>query len=61
MVSMSTCQMRKQYRFIYMEVDDDRNGAYERRKKKSFDGYKKVIATNEEELENFLNFGGKTA
>lgn len=50
MVSMSTCQMSKRYGFIYVDVDDDGNGTYERRKKKSFDWYKKVIASNGEEL-----------
>ena len=50
MVSMSTCQMSKRYGFIYVDVDDEGNGTYERRKKKSFDWYKKVIATNGEDL-----------
>ena len=50
MVSMSTCQMSKRYGFIYVDVDDEGNGTYERRKKKSFEWYKKVIATNGEDL-----------
>jgi len=51
MVSMSTCQMIKRYGFIYVDVDDLGNGTYERRKKKSFEWYKKVIATNGEDLD----------
>ncbi|MBO6047917.1 MAG: family 1 glycosylhydrolase [Erysipelotrichaceae bacterium] len=46
MVSMSTSQMSKRYGFIYVDLDDEGNGTYERRKKKSFDWYKNVIATN---------------
>lgn len=52
MVSMSTCQMSKRYGFIYVDVDDEGNGTYERRRKKSFYWYKKVIATNGEDLSN---------
>lgn len=50
MVSMSTCQMSKRYGFIYVDVDDEGNGTYERKKKKSFKWYKRVIATNGENL-----------
>lgn len=52
MVSMSTCQMSKRYGFIYVDVDDEGNGTYERRRKKSFYWYKKVIASNGEDLSN---------
>lgn len=52
MVSMSTCQMSKRYGFIYVDVDDEGNGTYERKRKKSFYWYKKVIATNGEDLSN---------
>ena len=51
LVSMSTCQMSKRYGFIYVDVDDLGHGTYERRKKKSFDWYKKVIATNGADLD----------
>lgn len=51
MVSMSTCQMSKRYGFIYVDVDDNGNGTYKRKKKKSFDWYKRVIASNGECLE----------
>lgn len=50
MVSMSTCQMTKRYGFIYVDLDDDGYGTYERKRKKSFYWYKKVIASNGEEL-----------
>jgi 6-phospho-beta-glucosidase len=50
MVSMSTCQMSKRYGFIYVDIDDMGNGTYERSKKKSFEWYKKVIASNGEDL-----------
>lgn len=46
LISMSTCQMSKRYGFIYVDLDDDGNGSYKRCKKKSFEWYKKVIATN---------------
>lgn len=52
MVSMSTCQMSKRYGFIYVDADDLGNGTYERKRKKSFYWYQKVIATNGEDLEN---------
>jgi len=50
MVSMSTCQMSKRYGFVYVDLDDFGNGTYERRKKKSFYWYKKVIETNGSDL-----------
>ncbi len=50
MVSMSTCQMSKRYGFIYVDADDLGNGTFERKRKKSFFWYQKVIATNGEDL-----------
>ena len=50
LVSMSTCQMSKRYGFIYVDLDDEGNGTYERSRKKSFYWYKKVIATNGADL-----------
>ena len=38
--------MSKRYGFIYVDLDDDGNGSYKRYKKKSFEWYKEVIATN---------------
>lgn len=49
-VSASTSQMTKRYGFIYVDLDDDGNGTLERKKKKSFDWYRKVIKTNGEDL-----------
>ena len=46
LVSASTGEMRKRYGFIYVDKDNEGNGTLERRKKKSFDWYKKVIKTN---------------
>lgn len=45
-VSESTKQMSKRYGFIYVDCDDYGKGTYKRLKKKSFDWYKEVIATN---------------
>ena len=50
MISASTSQISKRYGYIYVNQDDDGNGTRQRRKKKSFDWYKKVIATNGEDL-----------
>ena len=46
LLSNSTNQMSKRYGFIYVDVDDFGNGTYKRSKKKSYDWYKEVIATN---------------
>ena len=50
LVSASTGEMAKRYGFIFVEKYDDGTGSLARRKKKSFDWYKKVIATNGEDL-----------
>lgn len=49
-VSAGTGEMKKRYGFIYVDKDNDGNGTLERSKKKSFDWFKKVIASNGEEL-----------
>lgn len=51
LVSVSTGEMAKRYGFIYVDRDNAGNGTLERRRKKSFDWYKKVIATNGEDLD----------
>ncbi len=51
LVSASTGEMSKRYGFIYVDKDDYGNGTLKRSKKKSFDWYKKVIATNGEDLD----------
>jgi 6-phospho-beta-glucosidase len=49
-VSFTTGEMKKRYGFIFVDKDNDGNGTLARSKKKSFDWYKKVIASNGEEL-----------
>ena len=50
LVSASTGEMAKRYGFIYVNKFDDGTGDLSREKKESFDWYKKVIASNGEEL-----------
>lgn len=49
-VSNGTGQMSKRYGIIYVDLDDNGHGAGKRYKKRSYDWYKKVIASNGEEL-----------
>ena len=49
-VSFTTGELAKRYGFIYVDLNDDGTGSGNRYKKKSFDWYKKVIASNGEEL-----------
>jgi len=49
-ISYSTSEMSKRYGFIYVDQDDYGNGTLKRSRKKSFEWYKKVIATNGAEL-----------
>ncbi len=51
-ISGTTGEMSKRYGLIYVDQDDEGNGTLERRKKASFDWYKKVIASDGEDLEN---------
>jgi len=46
LVSAGTGEMSKRYGFIYVDRDDAGNGTLNRSKKKSFDWYKNVIASN---------------
>lgn len=50
LVSASTAQLKKRYGYIYVDRHDDGSGTLNRYKKKSFDWYKKVIATNGQDL-----------
>ena len=50
-VSFTTGEMKKRYGFIYVDRDNEGNGTLERSKKDSYDWYKKVIASNGEELD----------
>ena len=49
-ISAATSQMSKRYGFIYVDSDDLGNGTYNRKRKKSFYWYKKVIESNGENL-----------
>ena len=49
-VSAGTGEMRKRYGFIYVDMDDNGQGSLARTPKDSFYWYKKVIASNGEEL-----------
>lgn len=51
LVSASTGEMSKRYGFIYVDRLDDGTGTMKRYKKKSFHWYKKVIASNGEDLD----------
>lgn len=50
LVSASTGEMSKRYGFVYVDLDDNGQGTLNRYKKKSFDWYKNVIASNGEKL-----------
>lgn len=51
-VSCSTGEMYKRYGFVYVDYQDDGSGDGSRMKKDSFDWFKKVIATNGEDLDD---------
>ncbi len=51
LVSAGTGQYAKRYGFIYVDRHDDGTGDFSRRKKDSYDWYKKVIASQGEDLE----------
>ncbi|MDG3087981.1 6-phospho-beta-glucosidase [Vibrio hannami] len=50
LVSFTTGEMKKRYGFIYVDKHNDGSGSLERSRKKSFDWYKGVIASNGETL-----------
>ena len=50
LVSASSGQITKRYGFIYVDMDDEGNGTFNRYKKDSFYWYKKVIESNGEDL-----------
>lgn len=45
-VLISTAQLSKRYGFIYVDRNDDGSGSLNRYKKKPFEWYKQVVATN---------------
>ena len=51
LVSCSLVSMSKRYGFVYVDADDEGNGTYNRYRKDSFYWYKKVIASNGEDLD----------
>ncbi|RRD37824.1 6-phospho-beta-glucosidase [Leptotrichia sp. OH3620_COT-345] len=51
LVSAGTGEMKKRYGFVHVDKDNDGNGTLKRNKKKSFNWYKKVIASNGENLD----------
>lgn len=51
LISASTGEMKKRYGFIYVDKDNEGNGTLKRMKKDSFFWYKKVIASNGEDLD----------
>ena len=51
LVSASTGEMRKRYGFVFVDKYDDGTGDLSRSRKDSFYWYKKVIATNGEDLD----------
>ncbi|GAA3010155.1 glycoside hydrolase family 1 protein [Tetragenococcus solitarius] len=50
-ISCSSAQMEKRYGFIYVDLDNTGHGSGKRIKKDSFAWYKKVIASNGEDLD----------
>ena len=50
LVSASTGEMKKRYGFIYVDKDNEGKGSLARSRKDSFFWYKKVIATNGNDL-----------
>ena len=51
LISCSTAEIDKRYGFIYVDLNSDGTGTFERYRKKSFNWYKKVIETNGQELD----------
>ncbi len=51
LVSASTGEMSKRYGFVYVDRDDSGNGTLDRKRKKSFYWYKKVIASKGADLD----------
>lgn len=49
-VSAGTGELKKRYGFIYVDRDNEGKGTLNSMKKKSFNWFKKVIATNGEDL-----------
>ena len=50
MVSCSSCEMSKRYGFIYTDLDNHQQGTEKRVPKESYYWFKKVVASNGEDL-----------
>ncbi len=50
LVSASSGETKKRYGCIYVDCDDTGKGTLERRRKKSFQWYKQIVASNGENL-----------
>ena len=50
LISAGTGEMKKRYGFIHVNKENDGSGDLKRRKKKSFDWYKQVIASNGKDI-----------
>ena len=51
LIALSTGNIEKRYGFIYVDVNNNMEGTYQRLKKDSFYWYKKVIETNGQDLD----------
>ena len=50
MISAGTGEMKKRYGFVYVDLNDQGEGTFQRKKKKSFYWYQNLIKTNANEL-----------
>lgn len=50
LIALSTGDIEKRYGFIYVDVDNDGNGTYNRYRKDSFFWYKKVVESHGNDL-----------
>ncbi|MGN1181963.1 MAG: family 1 glycosylhydrolase, partial [Faecalibacillus sp.] len=50
LISASSGEMKKRYGFVYVDANEEGIGSLKRYPKKSFEWYKKVIASNGEDL-----------
>lgn len=50
MISAGTGEMKKRYGFVYVDLNDQGEGTFQRKKKKSFYWYQNLIKTNANEI-----------
>lgn len=58
LVSCSSVEMSKRYGLVYVDADDEGNGTYDRKRKKSFYWYQRCITSNGEELTPEVDYPG---